>query len=159
VSGTTIGGVHLREIEFQNLVAVMALGVTEAQSHHVGSVRASLGDAEMELDARPWYRAVYEGDTPVGFVMLSDNIPPGNPELLGPYYLWRLLIDKSHQGKGYGTQALDLCIEYLRTRPNAEVLFTSVVQDTGSALPFYLKYGFVETGDIVDDELVLRLPL
>jgi len=158
VSQSTVG-VHLREIGLQNLTAVLALGVTEAQSHHVGSVRASLRDAEVELDARPWFRAVYDGDTPVGFVMLSDNIPPGNPELLGPYYLWRLLIDQRHQGKGYGTAALDLCIEYMRTRPTPEVLLTSVVQDSGSALPFYLKYGFEQTGEVVDDELVLRLPL
>lgn len=135
----------------------MALAVTPAQTNFVADVRSSLQEAEEAPDAHPWYRAIYDAHTPVGFMMLSDNIPPGNPELLGPYYLWRLLIDQRHQGKGYGTKALDLCVEYMRTRPNSEALLTSVVPEPGSPLPFYLKYGFVETGDIVDDELVLRL--
>ena len=137
----------------------MALEVTPAQTNFVADVRSSLQEAEEAPDAHPWYRAFYDGNTPVGFVMLSDNIPPGNPELLGPYYLWRLLIDQRHQGKGYGTKSLDLCVEYVRSRPNPEVLLTSVVPEPGSPLPFYLKYGFVKTGDVFDDELVLRLPL
>jgi len=152
-------GTHLREIGISNLRAVMALEVTAAQSNFVAGVRSSLQEAEEAPDANPWYRAVYDALTPVGFVMLSDNIPPGNPELLGPYYLWRLLIDKNHQGKRYGTRALDLCIEYVRTRPHAEALLTSVVQEPGSPLPFYLKYGFHKTGEVVEDEIVLRLPL
>jgi len=137
----------------------MDLSVTPQQAGFVASVRSSLQEAGEAPDARAWYRALYADDVPVGFVMLSDNIRPGNPELLGPYYLWRLLIDKEHQRKGYGTRALDLCVAYVRTRPNAEALLTSVVQSPGSPLPFYLKYGFVSTGAIVDDELVLRLPL
>jgi diamine N-acetyltransferase len=146
-------------VSLANLRDVLALSVTPEQTTFVASVKQSLGDAEMELDGRPWYRAVYAGDTPVGFVMLSDGIPPGNPELLGPYYLWRLLVDRNHQRQGYGTQMLDLCVDHVRKRPGARELLTSVVQEPGSPLPFYLRYGFESTGKIVDDELVLRLPL
>ena len=153
------GLVHLREIGFENLAEVIALGVTEPQSHHVASVHDSLREAEVTPDAHPWFRALYDGDTPIGFVMLSDNIPRGNPELLGPYYLWRLLVDQHHQGLGYGTRALDLCVEYVRRRPPADALLTSVVQEPDSPLPFYVKYGFENTGEVVDEELVLRLPL
>ena len=39
----------------------------------------------------------------VGFVMISDNIPqPMDEDLVGPYFLWKLLIDESCQGRGYG---------------------------------------------------------
>src|SRR3954447_20372222 len=109
--------VAFRAVDYFNLCAVLDLRVTEAQSEYVASVQESIAEAEVTPDARPWYRALYAGETPVGFVMLSDNIPPGNPELVGPYYLWRLLIDVDHQGRGFGTRALDLAVSYVRTRP------------------------------------------
>ncbi len=46
------------------------------------------------------------GDEPVGFVMISDGITVVNPEYLGPYFLWRLLIDQRYQGRGYGAAAI-----------------------------------------------------
>ena len=48
----------------------------------------------------------------------------------------------------------------MRTRPGADTLVTSVVPGEGSPLGFYLRYGFVETGQMFDREhvLVLRLP-
>jgi diamine N-acetyltransferase len=157
--GAPITSLSLVEVSLANLRDVLALTVKPEQTTFVASVKDSLGHAEIELDGRPWYRAVYAGSTPVGFVMLSDGIPPGNPELLGPYYLWRLLVDRNHQRKGYGTQMLDLCVDYVRSRPAAHELLTSVVQEPGSPLPFYLKYGFERTDQVVDDELVLRLVL
>ena len=60
-----------------------------------------------EPTAVPWYRAVYAGNEPAGFVMISDGIPDGHPEFLGPYYLWRLPSDSRGQGQGLGTAALD----------------------------------------------------
>jgi hypothetical protein len=41
-----------------------------------------------------------------------------------------------------------------------EVLTTSAGQGDGSPIPFYERYGFVRTGDVVfDDEVLLRLGL
>lgn len=151
--------VRLNEVTVGNLRQVLALSVTPAQTTFVASVKHSLADAEFELDGRPWYRVVYAQDVPVGFVMLSDGIPPGNPELLGPYYLWRLLIDHRHQGRGYGARALDHCVDHVRRHPDARELLTSVVQGPGSPLPFYKRYGFEATDEVVDDELVLRLKI
>ena len=151
--------VELREIGIHNVREVLALNVTPSQTNFVAGVRDSLQEAETTPDGFPWYRAVYADDTVVGFVMLSDNIPPGNPELVGPYYLWRLLIDHNHQGNGYGAGALDRCVEYVRSRPGGRELLTSVAPGEGGPLPFYLHYGFVETTDTVDGEQLIRLPL
>ena len=148
--------VEFREVDYFNLRAVLDLRVTEAQSEYVASVADSIAEAEVTPDARPWYRALYAGETPVGFVMLSDNIPPGSPELVGPYYLWRLLIDVDHQGRGYGTRALDLAVNYVRGRPGGRELFTSVVDEPGSPMGFYLKYGFQKTDRFADEERVIR---
>ena len=59
----------------------------------------------------------------------------------------------------YGWGALDLAVAYVRTRPNAERLLTSVVPGDGNAMGFYLKYGFVPTGEVDGGEDVLELIL
>ncbi len=99
----------------------------------------------------------------VGFVMISDGIPQAvldaEEAIVGPYYLWRLLIDVRYQRQGYGTAALDAVVAYLRGRPGADVMWTSAGQGDGSPQPFYERYGFVPTDRIIDDEVVLRLDL
>ncbi len=150
---------ELRQIDDRNRALVEALAVTPAQSHFVAGVSKSLQEAAATPDACPWFRALYADETPVGFVMMSDNIPPGHSEYMGPYFLWRLLIDTRYQGRGYGRAAIDLCVEYVRTRPGAEVLLTSCGLGKGSPLPFYLHYGFTTEGEMHDNELVLSLRL
>jgi diamine N-acetyltransferase len=151
--------VTLREITPENRASVEALVVTDPQTEYVASVTESLVEAVEEPDARPWYRAVYADDEPVGFVMISDGITVENPEYLGPYFLWRLIVDWRHQGRGYGTEALGLVVEHLRTRPDARVLLTSAAQGPASPLSFYLQYGFRPTGEMHQDETVLELDL
>jgi diamine N-acetyltransferase len=151
--------ITLREITDENRAAVEALAVSTEQAHFVASVSDSLREAAETPRACPWYRAIYRDETPVGFVMLSDNIPAGRPEYLGPYFLWRLLVDARYQREGIGRAALDLVVAYARSRPGADRLFTSYVPGAGSPLGFYLGYGFVATGDDFDGEPVLELPL
>jgi diamine N-acetyltransferase len=151
--------VSLREITDANRAAVERLGVTPDQENYVAGITESLAHAASTPAACPWYRAVYAGDEPVGFVMLSDGIPAGHPEYLGPYYLWRLLIDAGRQRQGFGSAALDLGVDHVRTRPDARVLLTSVVPGPRSPIGFYLRCGFSRTGQVVDGEDVLELRL
>ena len=63
------------------------------------------------------------------------------------------------QRQGFGTAALDLIVEYFRGRPGVEVLTTSAGQGVGSPIAFYERYGFERTGEVSEDEVVLRLKL
>ena len=159
VPNAAVPVVSLREITDDNRAAVEALAVTEEQSRHVASVAQSLQDAEEYPDARPWYRAVYADDETVGFVMISDGITVDDPTYVGPYYLWRLLVDRHFQGRGFGTAALDLVLEHVRTRPDARVLLTSHVVGPTSPVTFYLQYGFRLTGEVHEGEPLLELEL
>jgi diamine N-acetyltransferase len=152
-------GITLREITPANRSEIESLAVLPEQEMFVAGVTRSLAEAVETPGACPWYRAVYADETPVGFVMISDNIPADRPEYLGPYFLWRLLIDARWQRCGYGRAALDLIVEFLRSRPGADTLFTSYAPGEGSPLEFYLGYGFVLTGEVFDDEPVLALTL
>ena len=75
------------------------------------------------------------------------------------YFLWRLMTDARYQGMGFGRRALELLIEYVRTRPNATELMTSCVPGDGSPLGFYQKLGFELTGEKEDEEVLLRFVL
>jgi diamine N-acetyltransferase len=156
---TAVARVTLRAITESNRAEVEALRVRDDQRQFVAGVADSLIEAAATPAACPWFRAVYADEVPVGFVLLSDSIPPGHPEYLGPYCLWRLLIDARWQGRGYGTATLDLVVAYVRTRPGAERLLTSYVPGEGTPLGFYLRYGFTPTGEIDDGEPILELPL
>ena len=149
--------VSLRTLSGSNRQAVEALRVSPGQEQFVSSVAESLREAAAEPDGRalPW--GVYADDTPVGFVMISDEV--GSPDYI-PHYLWKLLIDERYQRQGFGTATLDLIVEYFRGRPGVEVLSTSAVEGDGSPIPFYERYGFERTGEVVfDDEVLLRLKL
>lgn len=153
--------VSLRVITAENRTAVEALAVAPEQDRYVAGVAESLAEAAELPEAEPWFRAIYAGGSPVGFVMINDGFDPDkHPDWLGPYCLWRLLIDARHQGRGYGAAAVHLVVDHVRSRPDARILYTSVVEGGPACpLPFYLGLGFRNTGRIYDDELVLELPL
>jgi GNAT superfamily N-acetyltransferase len=152
---TTSPGVHLREITDDNRQAVCALRVRGRQKRFVASVSGSLRDAAKAPKAHPWYRAVYCGDEPVGFVMLSWNARKG-PH--GHYFLWRLLIDKRHQRRGIGRAVLTQIVDLVRADGGTDLL-TGYEPGKGGPRPFYQRFGFQPTGEIDGGEIVLRLPL
>ena len=148
--------VSLRPITESNCEAVEALEVSPGQEQFVSNVADSLLEAAAEPDGRAIYWAVYADKTPVGFVMISDEV--GGPGYI-PHYLWKLFIDERYQRQGFGTATLDLIVEYFRGRPGVEVLNTSAGQGDGSPITFYERYGFEQTGEVFDDEVLLRLKL
>jgi diamine N-acetyltransferase len=146
--------VSLRPITDANRQAVEALRVAPAQQRFVSGVVESLRQAAEHPGAHAIAWAIYAGETPVGFVMIADEVD--GPDYI-PQFLWKLLIDERHQGKGYGTATLDLVVEYFRARPGVDEVRTSAGQGEGSPIPFYERYGFVRTGELHDDEVMLKL--
>ena len=148
--------VSLRPRTESNRQAVEALRVSPDQERFVSGVAESLLEAAEHPDAHALYWAVHVEDTPVGFVMIADEV--GTPEYI-PHYLWKLLIDQRYQRQGFGTATLDLIVEYFRGRPGVEVLNTSAGQGDGSPIGFYERYGFERTGEVRFGEVMLRLTL
>ena len=151
--------VTLGEITDRNREAVLALRVAPGQERFVSSVRSSLEEAAGYPHARPWYRAVFAGGNPVGFVMVSWNVEPRPPEIIGPWFLWKLLIDERYQGRGYGTEVVRQISELVRDEGAMELL-TSYVPEDGGPAGFYERLGFAPTGDLdVNGEVIMRLAL
>jgi hypothetical protein len=71
--------VALRPIDESNREAVEALRVSTAQAQFVNSVAEALVEAAEEPDGRALYWAIYDDETPVGFVMISDEVSAPQP--------------------------------------------------------------------------------
>ena len=128
--------VTLEEITDENREAVLALRVAPGQERFVSSVRDSLADAAAYPHAKPWYRAVYaigpaSPAGPVGFVMVSWNCEPQPPQIIGPWFLWKLLIDERYQGRGYGAAVVRQIAELVRAEGATELLTSYVRRTTG----------------------------
>jgi len=147
----TEAGVTLREVTAETVRAICALEVAPAQRGYVAPNAISIAQAHFEPKA--WFRAVYADEEPVGFVMLHEDT--GKSE----YFLWRFMVAAEHQGKGYGRRALDLVVEHVRSLPGARVLGSSFVPGEHGPQGFYLRYGFLETGESVEGEHEIRLDL
>jgi len=154
--------VTLEEITAENREAVLALRLAPGQERFVSSVRDSLAEAAEYQHARPWYRAVFATGKPagpVGFVMVSWNCEPQPPEIIGPWFLWKLLIDERYQGRGYGAAVVRQIAELVRAEGATELLTSYVPEDDGPA-GFYQRLGFVPTGELDDTgEVIVRLRL
>ena len=143
--------VSLREINKDDINAVLRLQVHKDQERFVANNAWSI--AQGTYSELAWFRAIYADDDPVGFVMLELN--PAKEE----YYVWRFMIDKQQQGKGYGQQALQLVIDFVREQTEAKQLLLSYVPGEGSAVTFYERLGFVETGEVEEGENIMKLEL
>lgn len=153
----TAGPVTLREITAQTVRAVIKLSVTEYQNRFVAPNAVSLAQALFAPEA--WYRAIYCGDEPVGFVMLSDQSllhpMPEQPEVA----VWRFMVDARHQRKGIGRAAMLQVIEHVRRKGLFRKLGLSYVPAEGGPEQLYLSLGFRPTGKVDEGEVVMELPL
>ncbi len=146
------------ELTPDNARAVGRLATHHSQERFVAPMSRSFADALVsdvveDVLVEPWYRAIEADGELVGFLMIAVSTPPGDIP-----FLWRLLIDRRHQGRGIGTRAVALLVDHLRAlgRPRLDV---SWYAGRGSPEPFYRKLGFVPDGRIIHDEHIARLDL
>jgi diamine N-acetyltransferase len=147
--------VRLREVTRDTVIAVCKLDAGDDRKQ-VAPNSVSIAQAHFQGEA--WFRAVYEDEQLVGFVMLYDPTLVENPRE-PDFFLWRLMIDKSHQGKGLGRAAVEALFEHVRTRPGARKLLVSHVKSADRLGRFYQLLGFRYTGVEDEGELVMERAL
>lgn len=150
--------VRLVALDGDNVDQFMALATHWSQQKFVRPVASSIAQASVPIDVHGRLLqaesfGVEADGVPVGFVQLADrSLTYDEP------YLWRLLIDRWHQHRGIGTKVLELVTE--RTKATGHHSLTvSYGEYPGTPRPVYLRFGFVPTGDIVDNEAYARLTL
>ena len=136
----------------------LSLEVAENQQGLVATMAQSYADALFppEEDGEvvmPWLRGVIRKGEPAGFIMCAEPTQTKNEA-----WIWRLLVDKNHQGYGVGSFAVRSAIERYRNLGVKRLLVGWVPKDSSPA-SFYKKLGFIETGEMLDGEVVAGLGL
>jgi diamine N-acetyltransferase len=144
--------VTLRPLTRDNLWAVVELKLHPGQEVFVADNIDSIANAYVEPTFVPL--AVYANEELVGFVMYGQH-PPNT----GAWWVIRLMIDRAHQGQGYGRAAMEAVIAMMADRVGCEEIVTSFNPANAVALGLYTSLGFQPTGEIEDDEPLVCLKL
>ena len=146
--------ITLKPVTEENREDVLALSVREDQpfvaTNEVSLRQAKETNEEYPGAARPF--GIYADGKLVGFCMFAFAPEEEDPE--DRYWLWRFMIDKAEQGKGYGQAALREIIRYFREN-GADRLYLSTEPENETGLHIYQKAGFRETGVVSEGEAVL----
>ena len=154
----------LERINSDNVFDIADLTIAEDQVDFVAPNQESIALAYGYLMEGKYVEAfgIYDGEMPVGFVMIGHDTFDfeGCPKIYKhTYHLWRFMIDKNLQGRGYGKDALKLILDYMLTFPDGEEAFlsTSCDEDNPVARKLYVSFGFEPNGEFSGPEEVLVL--
>ena len=160
--------IRLEKVNRENVWDLLKLRVQPDQTDFVADNTTSIVEAYLALSvsgyAFPF--GIFDGDMPVGFLMIGFGTEndrwDGEPSVnQGNYSLWRLMIDEKYQGRGYGKQAVQLALDFVKSFPcgPAEACWVSYEPENERAEALYHAFGFAENGEWDGDEIVAVLKL
>tara|TARA_B110000003_G_scaffold225590_1_gene226414 strand:- start:590 stop:1048 length:459 start_codon:yes stop_codon:yes gene_type:complete len=129
--------IYLRDVTKANLISIINLDVNEQQRGQVASNAVSIAQGHYSKSA--WFKGIFNDDIAIGFIMLDLNTKKNI------CFLWRFMIDKKYQGKGYGKIALTQVIDYVKSFKELNKVRTSYVPKDNSAEGFYKNFGFIKS--------------
>lgn len=138
--------ITLQNITRDNFHGVLRLAVLDEQKDFVASNIYSLAQAKAQPECVPL--AIYCNNDLVGFMMYCMDMEDQE------YWIYRLMVDKQHQQKGYGSAAMNKVLEILRQDTEHNKLYISVEPENEVAIKLYEKMGFVADGRVLDGEVV-----
>lgn len=146
--------VELRAITEDNFIDAFNLSLAPGQGEYVSHPIRSLAQAYVYRDqCQPF--GIYAAGKMVGYVLVIYDYDV--PE----YDIWHMMIDQTEQGHGYGSEALDRVIAYIRTKPfgSSDRVALTCHKDNLVALRLYEHKGFAATGVVDEDEIELTMTL
>lgn len=145
--------IHFKKITEENFDAIIGMK-RPAGEHFVASNAVSLAQAWLyreEGDVFPF--AIYNDDTPVGFMLLEEDMEEARLDL------WRILLPPEQEGRGYGTAAIRLMLQYARASGRYRRVGLLCHPENHRARHIYDKLGFRPTGQICYGDVEMTLEL
>ena len=144
--------VELRAITENNFMDAFYLRLAPGQENFVSHPIRSLAQAYVYRNqCQPF--GIYAEGKMIGYVMViyDYDIPE--------YDVWHMMIDESVQGKGYGSEALDRVIDYIRTKPFGDSGRVAMTCNKNNliAKKLYENRGFASTGVEDEDEIEMAM--
>jgi diamine N-acetyltransferase len=143
--------VQILDVNESNWRECVELKLTEEDQKYVD--RNVFAIAEWKFEPENVLKAIYSNSVLVG--MLAYYIHDGKYGYF--YWMYHLMIETQHQGKGYGEAAVKLALKDMR-EVGAKDIRTSADIGNTRAENLYKKLGFEETGILEDSgSKLLRL--
>ena len=146
--------IHLEKITEENFIDAFNLKLAPGQEAFVSHPVRSLAQAYVYRDqCQPF--GIYADEKMVGYVMVIYDYDV--PE----YDIWHMMIDEAEQGKGYGSAALALVLDYIKAKPfgSSDRVALTCNKENENASALYRKLGFAPTGAEDEDEIEMALTL
>ncbi|CYU55332.1 GNAT family N-acetyltransferase [Streptococcus suis] len=143
--------IGLELVNKDNFDQVLDLEVAPKDQRRVASVEYSLAQAWLyreEGHLLPY--AVKSGQRIVGFVLLSIQ------EEAKSYYVWRLLIDKNHQNRGYGKEVIRQVVGLAQEDSMCQKVTMHYVIGNHKMRYILEKFGFQSVG-MIGQEIKMEL--
>lgn len=142
-----------KEITEENFDAIIQMKRPEDE-HFVAPNVYSLAQAWLYRKANDVYPfAIYDDDRPVGFMLLDEDLEERS------LTIWRIMFPVEYQNKGYGTEAIRQIIRTAAKSGKYEFMILEYAPENEMAKHVYEKLGFKATGEISNNEIVMRLDL
>ena len=144
--------ITLQAITEDNFLDAFNLKLASGQERFVSHPIRSLAQAYVYRNqCQPF--GIYAEGMMIGYVMViyDYDIPE--------YDIWHMMIDESMQGRGYGREALDQVIAYIKTKPfgDSNRVALTCNKNNPVARKLFESKGFTVTGVEDDDEIELVL--
>ncbi|WP_397538554.1 GNAT family N-acetyltransferase [Rummeliibacillus pycnus] len=140
--------VKLVELNSENWYECCQLEVSEDQSDYIEPNSISIIQSKFEPTLKAY--VIYCEQNMVGFLMYNSV-----QEELDGYWIYRIMIDKSWQGKGIGKAATKLMISEISNLPNAKKIVVGYHPENIGAHSLYASLGFVDNGDRFGREMAV----
>ena len=139
--------ISLVKIDESNIVKAKKLEVFENQKSFLDSAEGIVKREKIYKDLNSHLFGIANEETLVGLALVKDF-----EEEPFAYDLQQFMIDKNFQGRGYGTKALKLILEYLKKEGRFESVEICVKKEDFPAIKLYEKVGFKNSG-YIDENL------
>lgn len=126
--------ISLRDITADNWEQCIALTPQESQVQFIAPNVYSI--AQSKFLTNFYTKGIYSDDTMVGFVMYGLDPDDWN------YWVYRLMVDAKHQGKGFGRAGMELAVEHMTALEDCRKIVVAYHPQNEGARQLYAKLGF-----------------
>ncbi|WP_316571292.1 GNAT family N-acetyltransferase [Neobacillus sp. YIM B06451] len=130
--------VKLVELTKDNWEECAALSVAESQKGFMASNLYSIAEVQFLVNFEAL--GINDGERMVGFVMAGLDTDDNN------YWIYRFMIDKSFQGRGYGRKGLKVVVEWLQSKEGCRLIMVGYNPENVAAEKLYKSAGFEDKG-------------
>ena len=151
--------IELRAVTQDNWQSLIKLKVRDGQKDFVASNLYSIAESHFGFEEEGHWElspyGLFLNGEPVGFAMTGLNINHSRFQGL----ILRLMVDERYQGRGYGREAMKVMTEMFLANEHVRAVCISYAPENDAARKLYASFGFVETGEMLESEVLAVLQL